>query len=206
MPALPRPVLCLVAGGAAASGLSLIDVIGAAVRGGVNLVQLREKEMPAGDLLQLARDVRRACGNRALLFVNDRVDVAIACGADGVQLGERSLPVDAARALTGDRLLIARSVHSVEGARGAAGADLLVLGTIYPSASHPGEPGAGPRLVRNVVRAVSVPVVGIGGITPDNAPEVMAAGAAGVAVVAAILGSTDPYKAASDMRRAITSQ
>lgn len=179
------------------------EAVDAAVRGGVNVVQLREKQMAAGELLVLARRLRQICGSRALLFVNDRVDVAVACEADGVQLGELSLPLDAARRLAGRRLLIGRSVHSVEGAVAAKGADLLVLGTIYATASHPGEPASGPGLVRDTVHATSLPVVAIGGITPANAADVVAAGAAGVAVVGAILGAKDPFQAAADMRLAI---
>jgi thiamine-phosphate pyrophosphorylase len=183
--------------------MSLPEAVDSAIRGGVNLVQLREKQMAAGELLVLGRQLRKVCGSRALLFVNDRLDVALACDADGVQLGERSLPVDAARSVVGTRLLIGRSVHSVEGAVAASNADLLVLGTIYPSASHPGEPAWGTGLIREVTRTTSVPVVAIGGITPANAGAVMEAGASGVAVVGAILGSRDPFKAAADMRGAI---
>ncbi|MBI2965534.1 MAG: thiamine phosphate synthase [Chloroflexi bacterium] len=184
--------------------MSLPDAVDAAIRGGVNLVQLREKQMAAGELLVLAREIRKICRSRgALFYVNDRLDVALACDADGVQLGERSLPVDAVRSVAGTRLLIGRSVHSVEGAVAAGDADLLVLGTIYPSASHPGEPASGTGLIREVTHATSVPVVAIGGITPANAGAVMEAGASGVAVVGVILGSKDPLKAAADMRRAI---
>ena len=168
------------------------------------MVQLREKDMAAGELLVLARRLREICASRALLFVNDRLDVALACEADGVQLGERSLPVAAARMVAGRRLLIGRSVHSVEGAIAAKDADLLVLGTIYASASHPGEPASGLGLIRGAVHATSLPVVAIGGINPANAAGVIAAGAAGVAVVGAILGAKDPRQAAADMRSAIS--
>jgi thiamine-phosphate pyrophosphorylase len=186
-----------------ASGLSLVAAVGLAIKGGVNVVQLREKELPAADLLALAGELRTVCGSRALLIVNDRVDVALAAGADGVQLGEKSIPVEAARSVARDRLLIGRSVHSVEGAREAASADFLVLGTIYPSATHPGSPVGGLPLVRDVVRATDAEVVGIGGITAANAGDVLTAGATGVAVVGAILGAPDPFWAAVELRRAI---
>jgi thiamine-phosphate pyrophosphorylase len=195
--------LCLVAGGPVACGLPLAAAVDRAVRGGVNMVQLREKEMPAADLLMLARQLRTVCGSHAQLFVNDRVDVALASGADGVQLGERSMPVAETRSIAGDRLLIGRSVHSVEGAKSSISADFLVLGTVYPSATHPGAPVGGVALVRNVVRATGRTVIGIGGVTATNAGEVMSAGAGGIAVVGAILGAPDPYQAAVDLRRAI---
>lgn len=200
---LPRRILCLVAGGQPPSGRSLTEAVGDAVAGGVNLVQLREPGMPASRLLELASSLRAVCADRALLFVNDRVDVALACRADGVQLGENGMPVASARAVAGQQLLIGRSVHSVEGAELAAAADLLVVGTIYESASHPGVSGAGPELISKVARASTVPILGIGGITAQNAGTVVAAGAVGVAVIGAILGSSDPHKAASDLRRAI---
>lgn len=181
----------------------MAEVVHDAVAGGVNLVQLREPGMPAGRLLEFASSLRDVCGDRALLFVNDRVDVALACRANGVQLGENGMPVASARAVAGQGMLIGRSVHSVEGAGLAAAADLLVVGTIYESASHPGVPGAGPELIRRVAGASKVPILGIGGITAKNAGTIVAAGAVGVAVIGAILGSSDPHKAASDLRRAI---
>lgn len=100
MAELPRPVLCLVASSRSDSDADLLGRVDAAITGGVNVVQLREPAMSAGRILELAVSLRSLCGSRALLFINDRVDVAIACGADGVQLGEAGLPVDAA---TGDR-------------------------------------------------------------------------------------------------------
>ncbi|MBI4218639.1 MAG: thiamine phosphate synthase [Chloroflexi bacterium] len=203
MPALPRPVLCLVTGGNIVTGLTLPDAVDAAVAGGVNVVQLREKERPAREVYDLALRLKDVCHGRALLMVNDRVDVALAAGVDGVQLGEQSLPLAAARAVTGKRILLGRSVHSVQGAIAAHTADFLVVGTIFASASHPGEPAAGAGLISRVVEAVGIPVIGIGGINADNASEVMAAGAAGVAVIGAILGSLAPGPAATALRRAI---
>ena len=122
--------------------------VAAAVEGGVNLVQLRAKEMPGGQLLSLAKELRRAVGDRALLIVNERVDVAAAARADGVQLGEEALPVSAATALLAPGSLVGRSVHSAEGADRAVsdGADFLVVGTMFATESHPGEAPAGPAL------------------------------------------------------------
>jgi thiamine-phosphate pyrophosphorylase len=195
-----RPVLALVTDRRRAKGGNLAAAVDAAVRGGVSVVVLREKDLPAGELLCLACQLREVTRDRAALVVNDRVDVALAAGADGVHLGENALPVRAARAVAGTRtpFLVGRSVHSHEGAVRAAaeGADYLLLGTIFPSASHPGEPAAGVSLIRQVAPQVSLPVLAIGGVTASNARECVAAGAAGVAVISALLEAPDVEAAA----------
>ena len=167
------------------------------MEGGANLVQLREKDLPAGQLLTLARELREITRGRALLFINDRVDVALACDADGVQLGEEGLPPEAAHRVAGDRLLVGRSVHSVEGALEAEtkDADLLVVGTIFPTVSHEVTGPAGIGLLEEVSGRVRVPVLAIGGVKADNVESVIRAGAAGAAVVTAITRSKDPAQA-----------
>ena len=155
------PTLCLVTDRLRCNGRRIEDVVDAAVDGRVGLVQLREKDLPAAELYALALRLKDVVGRRALLFVNDRVDIALAANADGVQLGENALPLEAARQIAGDRvrnsLLLGRSVHSVAGAlkAEAQGADLLVLGTIFPTDSHPGAVTGGSRIVREVASAVS---------------------------------------------------
>ena len=199
------PTLCLVTDRLRCNGRRIEDVVDAAVDGGVGLVQLREKDLPAAELYALALRLRDVVGRRALLFVNDRVDIALAANADGVQLGENALPLEAARQIVGDRvrnsLLLGRSVHSVAGAlkAEAQGADLLVLGTIFPTASHPGAVAGGSRIVREVGSAVSVPFLGIGGINATNAGEVIAQGAVGAAVITAITTAEDPAAASADL-------
>lgn len=138
----------------------------------------------------------RKCG--ALLLVNDRVDVALVAGLDGVQLGERSLPPGEARALLPRSVLVGASVHDVEGATRISheGADFLLVGTIFATPSHPGRPGAGPALVSGVARRVPTPVVAIGGVTPVRVREVRRAGALGVAVLSGVWGEDDPAGAA----------
>ena len=145
-PKLPLPCLCLVTDRARAASGDLVDTARAAVEGGVGMIQLREKDLPASELLSLARELRSVTEGRALLIVNDRVDVALLSGADGVQLGEKGLDAASARRLVGPDMLIGRSVHSVEGAAEAEadGADFLVLGTIFESlASRSGHGRAG---------------------------------------------------------------
>lgn len=170
------------------------------------MVQLREKDLSAAPLLDLARRLREVTAGKALLIVNDRIDVTLLCDADGAQLGEDGLDVAAARKLLGPDKLIGRSVHSVQGAIAAEreGADYLVLGTIFPTASHPGAEAGGLDLVRHVANAVRIPVLGIGGITVDNAASVMAAGASGIAVITAITLADDPTGAARELAAQIS--
>ncbi|HEY8491726.1 MAG TPA: thiamine phosphate synthase [Dehalococcoidia bacterium] len=205
MPGLPRPCLALVTDRTLAPDLPA--AVERAVRGGVDLVQLRERDLPAGDLLRLARELRAITRGRALLVVNDRLDVALAAGADGVHLPEAGLPVPAARRLAPDGFLVGRSVHDAEGAARAAreGADYLVVGTVFPSRSHPGGGAAGPGLLGRVRAAAGpLPLLGIGGIDAGNAAAVLAAGADGVAVVSAVLAAADPEAAARALRAALT--
>ena len=206
MGVLPLPCLCLVTDRGRFDPRPIEEVVELAVGGGVALVQLREKHMPAGPLLDLAIRLRSITQGKALLFVNDRVDVALACGADGVQLGEESLSASAVRNIVGDRLLMGRSVHSVEGAIEAEeqGADLLVVGTIFPSQSHPGLASAGPGLLAQVRKDVKIPFLAIGGITADNVSSVIKAGASGAAVIGAIGASEDPMMAARGLWEALT--
>lgn len=184
---------------------NVVATVESAVSGGVGMVQLREKDLPAAPLLELARRLREVTAGKALLIVNDRVDVASLCDADGVQLGEDGLDVASARKLLGSEKLIGRSVHSVEGAAAAEceGADYLVLGTIFPTASHPGAETGGLDLVRAATNAVRIPVLGIGGITVDNAAGAMDAGAAGIAVITAITLADDPTGAARELHSII---
>ena len=194
MSVFPTPCLCLVTDRHKCAGRSLEDVVAGAVAGGVNLVQLREKDLPAGELFALALRLREITTGRALLWVNDRVDVALAAGADGVQLGEQGLPMAAAREVAGERLMLGRSVHSVEGAREAEsrGAELLMVGSIFPSASHPDAVAAGTDMLRSLRDVVGIPYLAIGGVNPQNIPSVIENGASGAAVISAICSSDDP--------------
>ncbi len=203
-PVLPYPALCFVTDRRQTGGRPLDEMVALALCGGANMVQLREKDLPSGKLLDTALTLRRLTKGRALLFINDRVDVAVASGADGVQLGEDAMSVAAARKV-GPGLLVSRSVHDVDGAVRAqeGGADMLVAGTIFPSESHPGAPAAGVELLKRLRSAVSVPYIAIGGVTEENAPSAMAAGASGVAVIGAIARSQDPQRAARGLAASI---
>ena len=187
---------------------ALLDQIDKAVAGGVDMVQLRDKEQPACDVLELAVAIKDAINGRALFLVNDRADVALAAGADGVQLGELALPPAAARRIMGPDCLIGRSVHSQDGAVAAQaqGPDFLIVGAMFPTTTHPGVNPAGPGLLRDISRQMErsgrdVPLIGIGGINESNVGAVMRAGATGVAVITSILGALDTGEAAERLKR-----
>jgi thiamine-phosphate pyrophosphorylase len=204
---VPQPCLCLVTSvSVCGDAETLVSRVAAAVKGGVNMVQLREKDMPGGDLLELALRLKEVTQERALLFVNERIDVALACGAEGVQLGERALPVAEAKRISDGELLIGRSVHSLEGAMEAAeaGADMLMVGTMFATASHPGTRPAGVGLLQEIASWVSLSLIGIGGIEADNAAQVIEAGATGVAVIRSVLAAPDPEKAADAIWQTIS--
>jgi thiamine-phosphate pyrophosphorylase len=181
------------------------EVASQAVDGGVTVVQLRETDLSSGDLYDLAVTVHAVLRGRALLLVNDRADVALAVGADGVHLPEHTLPLQKLRDYVGDACIVGRSVHSVEAAVRAEreGADYVQVGAVYETRSHPGQTPAGLELVRAVAEAVRVPIVAVGGITPERVAEVIEAGADGIAVIGAILDADDPQAAARALRTAL---
>jgi thiamine-phosphate pyrophosphorylase len=203
----PQPWVCLVTDHAlCADGvIGLERAIMGALDSGVNLIQLREPTLPARELYELGLRLRRLTTEAgAALLVNDRIDVALAINADGVHLGEHSLPVAVARELVGGAL-VSTSVHGQPRAiqAQADGADLLVLGTIFSTASHLGLSPAGPQLIRKVRAQVKLPIVAIGGITPDNAAQPIADGASGVAVIRSILADARPQQAARRLVEAV---
>ena len=210
-PRLPLPCIMLVTDRRAAAERSaggtyqrLEDVVGAAVEGGVNVVQVRERDLPGGELYELVARLIAIAGSHALVLVNDRLDVALATGADGVQLGAMAMPTEAVRPLA-PNLLLGRSVHDVACAAEAAarGADLLVVGTMFATGSHPGISPAGPNLLRKIAATNHLPLIGIGGIGAANAAQVIAAGASGVAVISEILRAPDPREAAARLVAAV---
>lgn len=183
----------------------LDDVVREAVLGGVNVVQLREKSLPHGELIALGLHVRDAIAGRALLFVNGDIEAALALGADGVHLPEDGPDIAAVRARAGEALLISRAVHSAGAAARAeaSGADIAQFGTVFETASKPGASAAGLDALREVCAAVRIPVVAIGGIAAGNAASVLHAGAAGIAVIGAIFDASGPRAAAASLREAI---
>lgn len=174
----------------------IVHIVGAALRAGCPAVQLREKELPPRDVLLLARTLRRATHDAgALLLVNDRLDVALAAGADGVHLGPDDLPVGLARRLAPPSFLIGYSASTVAQARSAIarGADYIGCGPVFPTTTKPDAGTAiGVAQLARIAQAVDAPVVAIGGIDPENTPATIRAGAAGMAVIGAVMTAADP--------------
>ncbi len=164
-------------------------------------LHVRSPSGPVRRLLETTEALVDVAGEAgALLLVNDRPDVALAAGAVGVQLGRRSLPVQAARRILGDGAVIGCSTHSAAEAVSAAenGADFVVLGTIWATPSHPDREGAGLAPVRSAAADTPAPIVAIGGVTPDRAAEAVAAGAWGAAVIRGVWHAADPVGAAAE--------
>ena len=159
-----------------------------AVEAEIDLIQLRERDLSGAQLTALARELLAVTrGTRTRLVINDRVDVAVACGADGVHLRTDSIGVAAARRLAPRPFLIGRSVHGASEAPAAAGADYVIAGTVFPTVSKAGHDHLGVEGLRAVVGAVAVPVLAIGGVTVERAGAVAAAGAAGIAAIGAFV-------------------
>ncbi|MFZ5631343.1 MAG: thiamine phosphate synthase [Bacillota bacterium] len=188
------------------AGRSLLSIVEAALRGGVNVVQYREKKSGTRLMIEEAAAVNALCRKYGALFVvNDRVDVALAVGAPGVHLGREDMPPDAARKILGPGTVIGVSASSVPEAveAGAQGADYIGASAVFSTPTKAEAPALGLDGLAGICRAVSVPVIGIGGLHQGNATAVIAAGARGVAVVSAIMAAADPEKAARDLARKV---
>jgi thiamine-phosphate pyrophosphorylase len=181
-------------------GASAKSIVAAALLGGVDVVQLRDKEASDADLVAAATRLRALCHEHgALLIVNDRPDLALAAQADGVHLGHDDAPADSVRAQVGPDLLIGLSTHSpkqVDGAS-ASDADYLGVGPVYPTATKPDLEPVGLELVRYAAKHARQPFFAIGGIDAERAREVAEAGAERIAVVRAIRDADDPRAAAA---------
>ncbi len=201
MTRLPLPCLMLVT----EPSPRLPEIIAEAVAGSVNAVQWREKVRNGAQYRQRFLSVRHAAGESVPMLVNGNWEAALACGARHVHLPEKSLPLGVARYRMGGNGLLGKSVHSVENALRAQadGADYVIAGTIFASQSHPDIEPAGLDFLREVCAAVSIPVLAIGGVTPENTADCMGAGAAGVAVLSPIMRAADPKAAAQAYRAAL---
>jgi thiamine-phosphate pyrophosphorylase len=182
----------------------LVARVAAAVRGGVDVVQLRDKRASREELIPLAVELKEICERAGALFtVNNDAELARLSGAHGVHLGQKDEPIASAREMLGLGVVIGRSVSSVEEAHEAVreGADYLGVGTVYATPTKPEEEAAGPALLREISgAAVPVPWFAIGGVTLETAREVAEAGAPGFAVVRAVLDAEDPAAAARELR------
>ncbi|APW97161.1 thiamine phosphate synthase [Halobiforma lacisalsi AJ5] len=191
------------------NGRSTLEIVREAIAGGIDVVQLREKETDARWRHELGLELRELTAEAGVdLIVNDRVDIAEAIDADGVHVGQSDLPVAVARDLLGPEAIVGCSAATVEQAHEAeaAGADYLGVGTIYGTTSKDVaeyKDGVGPERVAEIADAVSIPVVGIGGITAENAGPVVEAGAVGVSVISEITAAPDPRAATESLAEAV---
>ena len=187
----------------------ILEKIDAAYRGGADIVQLRSKTLTDRELLSLAKKARAlADRRRKLFFMNDRVDLALAAGADGVHLGQEDFPVEEALQLcrrAGAKLFIGKSTHSLEQARTAVceKVDYIGVGPVFETPTKPGRAPVGLELVRQIHRKVKIPFVAIGGIDPTNIDRVLAAGADRIAVVRAVFAAADVCAATGKLRKKI---
>ena len=184
-------------------GRDLLVVLEQALQGGVRAVQLREKDLSGNELFALAEKTCNLCHRyNALLFVNDRVDIALAVEADGVQLGAASIPIETARDLLGPRKIIGASTHSLDEANVAVqhGADFILFGPVYftPSKATYGSP-QGLGALKKIVEKISLPVYAIGGIKPQNIKAVRRKGVRGVALISAVMNANNPTEATQSL-------
>lgn len=173
---------------------TLYQQVECALKGGVTCVQLREKDLPEAEFLAEAREIGTLCRAYGVPFiVNDSVEIALACGADGVHVGQSDMEAGHVRAAVGDRLMIGVSARTVEEALAAqrAGADYLGVGAVFPTSTKLDAEAVARQTLKDICAAVDIPVTAIGGISRDNLLELSGTGIDGVALVSAIFGAED---------------
>jgi thiamine-phosphate pyrophosphorylase len=183
--------------------MPLPDAVRLALKGGVRAIQLRERDLPIRELLAVAQELRKLTREfNAKLFINDRVDVAVAVEADGVHLGHESMPPEAVRTIVGSRMLVGVSTHKWEEAISAEknGADFITFGPVFmtPSKLRYGAP-VGSDAIADLKKHVRLPVFGLGGIKTETVREVLRAGADGIAMISAVFAAEDIQRAAEDV-------
>jgi thiamine-phosphate pyrophosphorylase len=190
-----------------ALGRPIMEAVEEAVSGGVTMVQLREKNVSSREFYCLARDLRSLTKRRRIpLVINDRLDIALAVEADGLHIGQSDLPLEAARRIAGKGMVIGVSAGTVEEALAAekGGADYLGAGAVFSTGSKSDAGDAiGLEALAAICASVRIPVIGIGGVGPASAGAVMRAGAAGIAVISAILSQPDIKASAEELRRSL---
>jgi thiamine-phosphate pyrophosphorylase len=180
------------------------EFLHAALRGGVDIVQLRMKDGTDEEIVATARRFKRVCSRYGVpLILNDRPDLVVPAGADGVHMGQDDAPVASARAAVGRDRLVGLSTHSPAQIDAAHGIDYIGVGPVLPTPTKPGRPAVGFELVSYARDHARVPFFAIGGITPDNAARVRSAGARRVAVVRALTEASDPERAARQLKHTL---
>ena len=204
---LDRLHLCVITDSRQGSGRDHLEIARAALVGGAEMIQLRDKTGSLRELLPQACAIRLLCRSHGALFiVNDRLDLALAAEADGAHVGQEDLPAVEARRLLGPNRILGVSTHSVDQALAAreAGADYIGFGPMFPtSTKKTGYSPRGPAILREVRNAVSLPILAIGGITLENVGVVIAAGATAPAVISAVVGAADIAAAAAALRQRV---
>jgi thiamine-phosphate pyrophosphorylase len=188
-------------------GRKLQDVLAAALAGGVDVVQLRDKQASDDELLAAAAIARACCDEHgALLILNDRPDLVAAANADGCHVGQEDVSIADARATAGEHVLVGQSTHFPGDIDDAGDADYIGVGPVYATPTKPGRPAVGVELVRFAAAHAPVSFFAIGGIDGSNVAGVVAAGATRIAVVRAIAEAADPRAAAAELRAAVTGE
>lgn len=185
-----------------------LKTIEEAIKGGVSVVQIREKTADTLDFYNLALKVKEITQKYDVpLIINDRVDVALAIDADGVHVGQSDMPCDVTRALVGPDKIVGVSAATIEEARKAEsdGADYIGTGAVFPTATKDDAPKITKKDLKEIVESINIPVVAIGGITLDNAHELTDTGIAGLSVVSAIMSSENPKKSSEELLKIFNS-
>ena len=192
------------------SRFSHLELARMAIKGGADTIQFRQKIGAIREMIEIVRQLKQLCLDSGVtLIVNDRVDVAIAIEADGVHLGQDDFPIPLARKLLGESRIIGGSAASLEEAQKclAEGADYIGFGPVYPTASKvDADPVTGIKLLKQAVEIIPLPIIAIGSINIENTPEVMRAGAQGIAVISAVCCQEDPEQATRALYKALQTE
>ena len=189
------------------SRFSHMEITRFAIAGGADTIQYRQKSGSTREMIEIARNMKRLCSEAGVTFiVNDRLDVAIAAEADGVHLGQDDFPIPMARELLGEGRIIGGSAATLDEARKclSEGADYVGFGPVYPTSSKDDAgPVSGIDILKQVVEIIPLPIIAIGGVGAENIPEVMRAGAHGIAVISAVCCQDDPEEATRSLFQAL---
>ena len=192
---IPLPCLCLIVDPNRSKIEKFPEIVDKAINGGVNMVQLRANNLSYEDRLSLALALKKSIGERAIFIINNDIDLAITVDAHGVHFKESFSKVSEWIETFTQPFVVGQSVHSLKTAIKAEndGVDYVIVGTMYPSQSHPSKPPEGTRLLEQIVPRLKIPCLGVGGINKSNVAKVINIGAKGVVVIGAINDATDPY-------------